>query len=235
MKLAIMQPYLFPYLGYFQLIHAADKFVFYDDVSFIKNGWINRNRMLLGGSARYFTVPLAGASPFMPINEVRFEAPGERWKRKMRGTFEQAYRSAPHRDAGLRLLDEVLASQTHSIAALARHSVRLTLEYLGLRREIVESSQGYGNDHLKGQARVLDVCRREGARTYVNSPGGRELYDAGEFGSAGVELCFLDPRFPPYSQGGGGAFVPGLSILDIIMQCDPSQARGMLDQYELKH
>lgn len=229
-----MQPYLFPYLGYFQLIHAADKFVFFDDVNFIKNGWINRNRMLLDASPHYFTVPLAGASPFMPISEVRFEVPGERWKRKMRGTFEQAYRSAPHRDEGLRLVDAVLASQTDSIGELARRSVQLTLEYLDLRRDIVESSRSYGNDHLKGQARVLDICRREGARAYVNAPGGRELYDAGEFRSAGVDLLFLDPRFPQYPQG-GGTFVPGLSILDIVMQCAASEARALLDQYELKH
>ena len=70
MKLAIMQPYLFPYLGYFQLIAAVDKFVFYDDVNFIKNGWINRNRLLISGKVNYITIPLSGASSFLKINQV---------------------------------------------------------------------------------------------------------------------------------------------------------------------
>jgi WbqC-like protein len=232
MKLAIMQPYLFPYLGYFHLIHAADKFVFYDDVNFIKNGWINRNRLLLAGSPHYFTVPLAGASPFAAIKDVKFETPGERWKRKMRATFEQAYKAAAHRDDGLRLLDTVLSSSTDSIADLARSSVRAVLEYLGLRRDVVDTAQGYKNDALKGQDRILDICRREAATTYVNLPGGRGLYDSGAFRSAGIDLRFIDSQFPPYSQG-SGAFVPGLSILDAVMHCPPAEIRGMLEQYAL--
>ena len=177
MRLAIMQPYLFPYLGYFQLLHAADKFVFYDDVHFIKNGWINRNRVLLAGSPHYFTVPLSGASPFVAIRDIRFETPGERWQRKMRATFEHAYKAAPHRDDGLRLLDTVLSSPTDSMAELARTSVRRVMEYLDLRRDIVDTSRVYGNDALKGQDRVIDICRRVAATTYVNLPGGRGLYD----------------------------------------------------------
>ncbi len=232
MKLAIMQPYLFPYLGYFHLIHAADKFVFYDDVNFIKNGWINRNRLLLAGSPRYFTVPLSGASPFAPIKDIKFEMPGERWKRKMRATFEQAYKAAAHRDDGLRLLDAVLSSASDSIADLARGSVRLVMEYLGLRRDVVDTSRGYANDALKGQARIIDICRREAATIYVNLPGGRALYDPAAFRAAGVELRFIESRFPAYSQG-VGAFVPGLSILDAVMHCPPAQIRGMLEQYAL--
>jgi len=222
MKLAIMQPYLFPYLGYFQLIHAADKFVFYDDVNFIKNGWINRNRLLLGGSPHYFTVPLSGASPFAAIKDVRFETPGERWKRKMRATFEQAYKGAAHRDDGLRLLDTVLATPTESIADLARASVRVVLEHLGLRRDIVDTSQTYGNEALKGQDRILDICRRESATIYINLPGGRGLYDPTAFRSAGIDLRFIDVQLPPYAQG-AGAFVPGLSILDAVMHCPPEE------------
>jgi WbqC-like protein len=231
MKLAIMQPYLFPYLGYFQLIHAADKFVFYDDVNFIKNGWINRNRLLLNGSPHYFTVPLSGASPFTAIDEIEFE-PGERWKRKVRTTFEQAYTGAKHRDDGLRLLDSVLALSTTSIADLARGSVLLVMEHVGLQRDVVNTSRGYGNDALKGQDRILDICRREAATTYINLPGGRGLYDAGVFRTAGVDLRFVESQFPPYSQG-AGAFVPGLSILDAVMHCPPAEIRGMLERYAL--
>lgn len=232
MKLAIMQPYLFPYLGYFQLIHAADKFVFYDDVNFIKNGWINRNRLLLGGKPHYFTVPLSDASPFDAIDDIRFEAPGERWKRKMRATFEQAYAQAAHRDEGLKLLDAVLAADTESIADLARDSVLRVMEHVGLEREMVSTSRGYSNDDLRGPERVIDICRQEGATTYMNLPGGRALYDPAAFVAAGIDLRFIDSRFPPYKQGSRD-FVPGLSILDAVMHCPTVEVRGMVDQYAL--
>src|SRR5438128_3096000 len=234
MKLAIMQPYFFPYLGYFQLIHASDKFVFYDDVNFIRNGWINRNRLLLGAEPHYFTVPLAGASSFASIRETHFDAANTRWKRKMLATFEAAYKRSPERDAGLQLLEKTLAADTDLIGELARRSVRNVMEYLGLEREVVESSHAYANAQLKGTARVLDICRRDGADTYVNPPGGRELYDAAEFRAAGIELCFLESHFPPYAQG-DAAFVPGLSILDAIMRCPRGALSGMLESYDVDH
>jgi hypothetical protein len=233
MKLVIMQPYFFPYLGYFQLIHAADRFVFYDDVNYIKNGWINRNRLLLNGAAHYFTVPLAGASPFAPIDATRFAAADERWRRKMRETFRAAYARAPHGEAALALLERVLGTATDSIAELARASVKAAAEHCGLARTMRDSSRAYGNGELSGQARVLDICRREGADLYVNAPGGRGLYDEAAFRAAGLELRFLAGRLPPYRQVGAGAFVPGLSILDIVANCAPDEIGAMLADYEL--
>ena len=70
MKLAIMQPYIFPYLGYFQLLNSVDHFVFYDDVNFIKGGWVNRNQLLINNQNKFFTVPLKKIISFTPINEV---------------------------------------------------------------------------------------------------------------------------------------------------------------------
>ena len=227
-----MQPYFFPYLGYFQLAHACDTFVFYDDVNYIKNGWINRNRLLLEGKPHYFTVPLAGASPFAPIDETRFDAGDARWKRKMLETFRVAYRRAPHRDAALALLEGALALDTDRIADLARHSVKSVLASLGIERAIRETSRTYGNGALSGQARVIDLCRREAASVYINPPGGRDLYDDASFRQAGVELRFLRGRLPPYPQG-TAAFVPGLSILDVIAWCATDEVRTMLAAYDL--
>src|SRR5262245_40963937 len=119
MKVAIMQPYFFPYLGYYQLILASDTFVAYDDVNYINRGWINRNRILLEGEPRYITVPLSGASQFDPIHEVRIFEEDAKWRRRMLETVRMAYRDAPHRDAGLGLLEGVLASRCGSIADLA--------------------------------------------------------------------------------------------------------------------
>lgn len=232
MKLGIMQPYLFPYLGYFQLIHAVDKFVFYDDVNFIKNGWINRNRILLNGKPHYFTVPLLAASSFTPIKEIRFQSNSPHWKRKMLKTFALAYRDSPYFAEGMGLLEHILSIGTEFIGTVARESVQVVLRYLNVQRPTVPTSAVYSNVHLKGHNRVLDICRQEGADVYINAPGGRELHEEEDFRRAGVELRFLEGELPAYTQS-SGSFVPGLSILDIIMRCSPHAIVEMLSRYRL--
>ena len=233
MRAGIMQPYFFPYLGYFQLLHAADRFVFYDDVNYIKNGWINRNRLLLRGEPHFFTVPLQGASPFAPISQTRFDAGDARWRRKMVGTFQLAYKDAPYRSQGMELVEGVLRSASGSIADLARDSVVAAMRYLGLERSLRASSADYGNAQLRGEERVLDICRREGASMYVNAPGGRSLYQRRAFEAQGVELRFLAGRLPAYPQD-APQFVPGLSILDIVMRCSVARIAEMLADYALE-
>ena len=232
MKLAIMQPYLFPYLGYFQLIQAVDKFVFYDDVTYIKGGWINRNRFLYRGEVRYFTVPTENASSFVPISAVGIQARLP-WRSKLIETIRIAYKEAPYLQQGLALFRRVIDAPTRNIGDMARASVEYTLEYVGLKREVVPSSSIYGNAQLKGSERVRDICLREGATEYVNAPGGRSLYRADEFARQGCRLRFLVPEFPEYRQG-RGEFVAGLSVLDMLMRCPPEQIAGMLNAHSLE-
>lgn len=225
-KLAIMQPYLFPYIGYFQLLAAVDRFVFYDDINYIKNGWVNRNRLFLAGAVRYMTVPLAGASSFQTIDVVAPE-PGEHWKKKLLESVRHGYAKAPH----YRLAHEMLASVIHgdhsSIGALASASVRIVCEYVGLDTELVDSSRQYGNAQLAGEARVIDICLRERASRYLNAPGGAGLYDKAHFAEHGIALEFIVPRLAPYPQL-GPAFQPGLSILDVLMFNDARAARELI-------
>jgi hypothetical protein len=228
MRLAIMQPYLFPYLGYFQLAASVDRFVIYDDVAFIKNGWINRNRILLGGTPHYLTVPLAGASSSRRIDEVRTQ-PRERWQGKLLEQLRHAYARAPQYASVSRLVEQVLSDETDSIARLAAKSVIDTCTYLGLETAFVKTSTGYGNDALRSAARVIDICARERASTYVNLPGGRALYDASTFAAANIDLEFVDTVLPAYAQF-GAPFVAGLSIIDILMFNRIESARAMLSQ-----
>ncbi|MGF6769734.1 hypothetical protein P3T18_002204 [Paraburkholderia sp. GAS199] len=226
MKLAIMQPYLFPYIGYFQLAAAADKFVFYDDVNFIKNGWINRNRVLLNGEARYITIPLAGASPSLKINEVLIE-PRDRWLRKLLESIRHAYRKAPHYARISELIGEILSAPVEHIAMLASHTVVEVCNYLELETEFVASSAQYGNEQLRGASRVIDICAMEKADLYLNLPGGRALYDADTFAARGIELAFIEPNLRAYEQS-GAAFQPALSILDVLMFNTRDRVRDML-------
>ncbi|MFM0282482.1 WbqC family protein [Paraburkholderia sediminicola] len=228
MKLAIMQPYLFPYLGYFQLVAAADKFVFYDDVNYIKNGWINRNRLLLGNTVRYITVPLAGASPSRKINEVEV-LPRERWLRKMLEAIRHAYARAPHYARVSELVGDTLSSATTDISTLASLSVIETSRYLQINTDFVPSSALYGNAGLNGADRVLDICMTEKADAYVNLPGGQALYERKDFDSLGISLGFIQPNLRPYRQF-DDTFHPGLSIVDALMFNSADQVKAMLTE-----
>jgi len=233
MKLAVMQPYLFPYLGYFQLLGAVDHFVVYDDVAFIKRGWINRNRILVGGKPHLFSVPLSDASCFKPIHETEVDRQGyARWLRKFLMTVERSYARAPLYTPVRRLIDAVFEGFEGSIAELARRSIVRTAEYLGLSTAIVATSRGYGNGALKGRDRLIDIARRDGADTYVNAIGGRELYAQEDFAAEGIGLLFLKPRPVRYPQW-GEAFVPSLSVIDAMMFNAPARIGELLLEFDL--
>lgn len=233
MRLAVMQPYLFPYLGYFQLLAAVDRFVVYDDVQYIKNGWINRNRILLQGQAFYWTVPLRGASPNLLIHEVMVDPNRQRWAGKLLKQLGQAYAKAPGRDLVLEMCERVLAVPSQNIASLAVESIRAVSELLELGTQLLPTSMVYDNTHLGRVERLIDMCQREGAHTYINAAGGRALYSSSDFAPKGIRLEFLDAVLPEYPQPGTAAFVPGLSILDLLAQCSVAQVRQMVQLGEV--
>lgn len=228
MKIAVMQPYLFPYVGYYQLVAAVDRFVFFDDVNFIVRGWINRNRILVGGEPRYFTVPLRGVSQNALINSVAVMADDPKWSRQILDTLRQTYAKAPFRAAVMPIVEEVLLGTGPSISVMAESSVRRVCEYVGISPSWATSSmRDYGNRHLKAQERVIDICRREGASAYINPANGRALYSVSDFARAGLDLGFLRPTLSSYPQR-ATEFVPGLSILDLLMNVPPEEARRHL-------
>jgi hypothetical protein len=226
MKLAIMQPYFFPYIGYFQLVAAVDKFVFYDDVNYIKNGWINRNRLLISGGVQYFTIPLAGASPNQRIYEVKIQNVGP-WREKMKRSIEQSYAKAPFVKEIMRLLEDVLNIQSDFLSDYAKASVKTVTEYVGIKTSFVDSSRIYPNQELTGVDRVLDIVTQEQASFYYNLPGGASLYDHKAFKARNVELCFIEPYLFSYAQR-SKEFIPGLSMLDVLMFNDRHTTQNML-------
>jgi WbqC-like protein family len=231
MTLAVMQPYLFPYIGYFQLIGAVDRFVIYDDVSYIKGGWINRNRWLVGGTPDHFTFPVRDASSFRRIADMRLTEGGG-WPPKLLKTFRQEYGRAPYFAAAFALLEEVVTLDESGVSRRAVASLRAVMGYLGMTTPLVETSACYGNADLRGVDRVIDICRREGATRYVNSIGGQKLYDVATFATAGIELQFLRSRPVEYRQF-HEPFVPWLSVLDVIAFNPPDSVRTFLREYEL--
>ena len=216
LRLAVMQPYLFPYLGYWQLLAAVDRFVLLDDVNYINRGWINRNRIALGGRPAWLTMPLLGASQNRLICDIEVVA-DDGWKAKMLRTVTEAYAHAPEAEAGLALFREWLAGAAGNLSRVLHGGLTRVAAALKIATEIVPSSAIYPKNGLTGQQRILDICRREGATHYVNLPGGETLYDGEAFGGAGIELLFLRPDLHVGRLRSGADDGSVLSILDAMM------------------
>lgn len=232
MKLAIMQPYLFPYIGYFQLLKTVDKFVLYDDVAFINRGWINRNKVLVNGKEQLFTIPLREASQNKKILEIDIDDT-QKWRDKLLKTLQQSYKKAPQYAAVYPVIEEILQTPATRIADLIAVSITLLANYLSISTEIVPSSTIYANQHLKGPERILDICLQEGASEYINPIGGMELYDRTAFAEKDIILHFIRSRKEEYPQF-GGEFVPWLSIVDVLMFNTREQVHTLLEAFDLE-
>ena len=233
MKLAIMQPYLFPYIGYFQLLNAVDRFVLFDDVAYINRGWINRNRILVNGQAHLFTVPLHNASQNVLIKDLEL-AVDDKWRAKFLRTLDLAYRRAPHYAPTMEIVTAVVNLRTSHLRDWLLVSLQRIHAYLEIPTRLIESSESCANRQLRGQERILDICRQEHADHYLNPIGGTDLYDHAAFAANGVRLSFVKAKPGSYPQF-GAPFVPWLSIIDVLMFNPPQAIKvGFLREYELE-
>ena len=231
MKVAIMQPYFLPYIGYFQLINAVDKFVIYDDVNFINRGWINRNNVLINGKKSYINVPLKEASQNKLINEI-FISTDINWQRKMIRTIELAYKKAPFFLEVFSEFKKILESKNETISQLNANLIIAVCQYLSIDTSIQLSSSIYENKNLNGQERILDICLKEGAKQYINPIGGVDLYDSNYFDKAGVKINFIKSNTITYTQH-SDEFTPWLSILDVLMFNSKEKVSLFLNNYSL--
>lgn len=214
MRLAIMQPYFLPYIGYWQLMGAVDAFVIYDRIKYTKKGWINRNRMLLNGSDAMFSLQLAQGSDQLMVCERELAPSFDR--RKLLAQFDGAYRKAPEYERLRAWLADLVLEPSNNLFDYLWQSIIKTRDQLGLATQLIVSSEVAHNENLKGQDKVLAICEALGATTYINAIGGLELYDREAFASRGIQLQFHKARPFEYAQF-GGSFVAWLSILDVLM------------------
>lgn len=234
MKVAIMQPYFLPYIGYFQMIKAVDLFVFYDDVNYIKKGWINRNRILVNDEAFLFTVPLSRISQNVLIHDTKINSEKyTNWKDDFIKTLEFNYKKAPFYNDVMILMKKILNEDYFSISDLAIQSVVEISNYLKLDTKFkISSKESYLNKQLKGEMRIIDVCKIENATNYINAIGGQELYNKENFQIEGIKLNFIKSLPFQYKQFNND-FIPWLSIIDILMFNSIEQVRDLLDKVEL--
>lgn len=229
---AVMQPYFVPYIPYFSLAKAVDTFVFYDDVSYRKGSWINRNFIYSQQALQLITVPLDGASSFRNINEVRIKDLC-RLRSKLMTRLEQAYSKAAYRDVGLAYADRLLSNHHESISSLAIQSVIEAATLLKLSTTFLISSSAFADTRpLKGQNRLFAIGRKLRSKRYVNLPGGRALYDQGSFKPHGLELFFLAPG----SQGSdesSSSEIANASLLHHLMVKSADEISMMIDDFAI--
>lgn len=231
MRVAIMQPYFFPYIGYFQLIGAVDLFIVYDNIKYTKKGWINRNRMLLAGRDVMFSLPLRSGSDSLDVRDRELATDFNRIK--LLNQFRGAYSRAPHFADVFPMIERAVRHDESNLFGYLNHALACACGQLSLTTPIRVSSSVDIDHGLRNQDKVIALAKAVGATTYVNAIGGVELYDGAAFRDRGLDLRFIRPKPFEYVQF-GDPFVPWLSIIDVMMFNDLDVVRKTtLNHYEM--
>ena len=228
MKIGIMQPYLFPYIGYWQLIKAVDTYVVYDDAAYIKGGWINRNNYLFINDKKLFTIQIKGASSYKLIKDIEIIDSFSNFIKMLKNNYSKA----PYFLKTMELINKIISFDKCNLALFISNSIQVILDYLNINVDVILSSSVNKNDALKGKDKVIDICKVLNASDYYNAIGGMELYNKQEFLQNNIKLFFLKTNITWYKQFNND-FIPGLSIIDIMMFNSIKEINLMLDNFDL--
>jgi hypothetical protein len=216
MTIAVMQPYFFPYIGYFQLMNAVDEFVIYDNIEFTKKGWINRNRIGVHGKDEFITVPLKKDSDYLNVVDRRLAASWPAERVKLLNKVKESYRKSAQFQSCYPVVEEAIMFEENNLFSFVLNSLKMVATFLGIKTSLIISSQVPIDHSLKGEAKVLSICHSRRADTYINPIGGIGLYSRERFSANGIRLQFLKTNDIQYNQL-QHEFIPFLSIIDIMM------------------
>jgi hypothetical protein len=216
MKIAIMQPYLFPYIGYFQLMNTVDEFVVYDNIEFTKKGWINRNRILVNRKDSFITLPIKNDSDYLDVRARHLADSWNSEKTKMLNRIKESYRKASQFDSVYPMIEKCVSFEDSNLFNYILNSLMEIKKYLDIKTPFIISSTIPIDHTLKAEKKVMAICKARNADIYVNPIGGIQLYNKDEFQNEGIALHFLKTNDFEYKQF-QHAFVPWLSIIDVMM------------------
>lgn len=217
-----------PYIGYWQLMAAVDVYVVYDDVNYIKGGWVSRNRILMDGKPHLFTITLNGASPNKLFNEIEVRDNFV----KFRKMLQSCYAKAPYFADTMQLMEQVYSCEQRDLGHFMLNQFQMVLDYLQCDTKLILSSELTKDNTLRGAEKVKHICKLLGADTYYNAIGGRELYDKSDFAVQGVDLKFVQTLSVQYKQFNDD-FQPNLSLIDVLMFNSREEVQQLLNQYKL--
>ena len=228
----IMQPYLFPYIGYFQLMNAVDRWIVFDEIQFIDKGWINRNRILhpdVGKEWQYITVPLANRGQFDKICDISIKSDID-WRSQILGKLTHYNKIAPFYEETMTFVRDCFDTDETNISQFVTEVLKKTADYMCIDTKIDVQSDlqlSIGGIEHPGQW-ALKISEALDASKYINPLGGLEIFSPDEFTASGIELSFLRTDLTPYPQKRNG-FVPGLSIIDVMMFNEPLKCKKILE------
>ena len=232
MKLGIMQPYFFPYIGYFQLINSVDKFVIYDNIEYTKKGWINRNNILSPNGGKLITLPLKKDSDFLNVNQRFLSDSWVTERKKLLNVLKSNDSTSEYFEEVFCLLESCILFENLNLFDFILFSLKKILSYLEVKTEIIKSSDVDIDHKLKSEKKVIEICKTLKAETYINSIGGMDLYDKNEFKMNGIHLNFIKSNDIIYKQY-NNEFIPWLSVIDILMFNSKDKINEHLNNYKL--
>lgn len=232
MKIGIMQPYFFPYIGYWQLISMVDEYVILDDVNYIKRGWINRNYILFERMPRRINLNIRDASQNRLIKDTEI-AWGEKDVERFLSIIHQSYRRAPYFKKIYNVVEDIVKCNYGGLSDFLTYQIRMICDYLQINTEIVLSSRIDKDNSLKGENKIIDICKKQKADSYINSIGGKELYHKDKFQKENIELKFLKSISQKYKQFEND-FVGNLSIIDVLMFNSVEEMKELMMQFEME-
>jgi len=233
MKVGIMQPYFFPYIGYFQLMNAVDEFVVYDNIQFTKKGWINRNRILVNGKPSYITLPLKKDSDYLDVRERYLSENWNKEKKRMLNRITESYRKAPYFKEAYSVIESCIVYDELNLFKFILNSLEKIKEYLGIHTSIIKSSIIPIDHSLKAEKKVIRICKERNVNKYFNPIGGINLYEKRVFKDKAIDLYFLEAKNIKYKQLNND-FSAFLSIIDVMMFNSMKDIKNMLGLYKLK-
>lgn len=233
MTIAVMQPYLFPYIGYWQLIHAVDIFVVYDNIQFTKKGWFHRNNILINGEKRLFTISLKKDSDYCDVVDRVLSEDSDKQIKKIIAQIENEYKKAPYFNEVFPLIKDIFGFNEKNLFNYIYHSMQRVVEYLEIDTKIIPSSTLDIDHQLKAEKRVIAINKILNADHYINAIGGLALYNKDKFAKVGIRLNFLKTGDIEYRQF-NNKFVPNLSIIDIMMFNSKDEIKEMLNRHTLE-
>jgi hypothetical protein len=232
MKLAIMQPYFFPYIGYFQLINSVDEFIIYDNIQYTKKGWINRNRILCEGKDRLISLPLKKDSDYLNVVDRNLSESWVKDKNKMLNIIKSSYIKSPYFNEVFELISDCLSYKEFNLFKFIHNSILLINNFLDIKTPVIISSTLNVDHNLKSQNKVLSLCKERNSNFYINTIGGVDLYDKKIFKDNGINLMFIKSNPIQYKQFDDN-FIPWLSIIDVMMFNSKEKIKDYLNNYTL--
>lgn len=230
MKIAIMQPYFFPYIGYWQLVSSVDLFVVYDIGKFRPYGWINRNRIKVNEQPCYISIPVHRSPNLLIKNELIVER--QHFQKKLIKTLQSAYGKAPYFHQCMDAISDGIGTQTDNLTEYLVENMLKIVAYLDIQTKMVLASELPIQYAESAQQRGIAICNFFEADTYINAIGGMSLYSKDFFEENDITLKFIKNQSGEYQQG-KGEYIADLSIIDVMMYNSKEEIQKMLKQYAL--